>query len=434
MSAVPYPAAAQDAEAKLYRRITLRFVPLLVVCFVFAYLDRVNISFAKLQMQSDLGFSDAVYGLGASIFFVGYFLFEIPSNMILHKVGPKRWIARIMITWGILSAMFMYVETPTGFYILRFLLGLAEAGFYPGVILYLTYWYPAHRRAKIVALFMSAIPVAGIFGNPLSGWIMQAFHGDHGLHGWQWMFLIEAIPALVIGVVTIFYLDNGISSAKWLTASEKKLLAREIELDQQHSGAQKHSLKAVFADRRVWWMCLIYFAFVAGQYGLTFWMPTLIKSTGVTGALNIGLLSAIPFLCAIVVMNLMGHSADRRRERRWHLIVPALMGAVGFAMTAFFADNTVLSLIFLSLAAAGVLTCAPLFWSLPTAFLSGTAAAAGIAIVNSVGNLAGFASPYMIGYLKDLTQSTQAGMFVLAGVLVVGAIAVWLTPAKMVNR
>lgn len=430
-----HPAQADSPEtARAYAKVFWRLVPFLMLCYVIAYLDRVNVGFAKLQMSQDLGFSETVFGLGAGVFFIGYFLFEVPSNLLMHRLGARVWIARIMITWGILSAMFMYVETPTGFYILRFLLGLAEAGFYPGVILYLTYWYPAHRRAKIVALFMSAIPVAGIFGNPLSGWIMQAFHGDHGLHGWQWMFLIEAIPALVIGVVTIFYLDNGISSAKWLTASEKQLLAGEIELDQQHSGAQKHSLKAVFADRRVWWMCLIYFAFVAGQYGLTFWMPTLIKSTGVTGALNIGLLSAIPFLCAIVVMNLMGHSADKRRERRWHLIVPALMGAVGFAMTAFFADNTVLSLIFLSLAAAGVLTCAPLFWSLPTAFLSGTAAAAGIAIVNSVGNLAGFASPYMIGYLKDLTQSTQAGMFVLAGVLVVGAIAVWLTPAKMVNR
>lgn len=430
-----HPAQADSPEtARAYAKVFWRLVPFLMLCYVIAYLDRVNVGFAKLQMSQDLGFSETVFGLGAGVFFIGYFLFEVPSNLLMHRLGARVWIARIMITWGILSAMFMYVETPTGFYILRFLLGLAEAGFYPGVILYLTYWYPAHRRAKIVALFMSAIPVAGIFGNPLSGWIMQAFHGDHGLHGWQWMFLIEAIPALVIGVVTIFYLDNGISSAKWLTASEKQLLAREIELDQQHSGSQKHSLKAVFADRRVWWMCLIYFAFVAGQYGLTFWMPTLIKSTGVTGALNIGLLSAIPFLCAIVVMNLMGHSADKRRERRWHLIVPALMGAVGFAMTAFFADNTVLSLIFLSLAAAGVLTCAPLFWSLPTAFLSGTAAAAGIAIVNSVGNLAGFASPYMIGYLKDLTQSTQAGMFVLAGVFVVGAIAVWLTPAKMVNR
>lgn len=420
--------------ARAYAKVFWRLVPFLMLCYVIAYLDRVNVGFAKLQMSQDLGFSETVFGLGAGVFFIGYFLFEVPSNLLMHRLGARIWIARIMITWGILSAMFMYVETPTGFYILRFLLGLAEAGFYPGVILYLTYWYPAHRRAKIVALFMSAIPVAGIFGNPLSGWIMEAFHGDHGLHGWQWMFLIEAIPALLIGVVTIFYLDNGISSAKWLTDSEKQLLAREIELDQQGSGAQQHSLKAVFADRRVWWMCLIYFAFVAGQYGLTFWMPTLIKSTGVTGALNIGLLSAIPFLCAIVVMNIMGHSADKRRERRWHLIVPALMGAVGFTAAASFADNTAVSLVFLSLAAAGVLTCAPLFWSLPTAFLSGTAAAAGIAIVNSVGNLAGFASPYMIGFMKDLTGSTQVGMYVLAAVLVIGAFAVWLTPAKLVNR
>mgnify|MGYP002039386397 FL=1 len=215
---------------------------------------------------------------------------------------------------------------------------------------------------------------------------------------------------------------------------DRQILTREIEQDQKQTGTQKHSLRAVFSDKRVWWMCLIYFAFVAGQYGLTFWMPTLIKSTGVTGAFNIGLLSAIPFLCAIVVMNLLGHSADKRRERRWHLIVPALAGAIGFTAAASFADNTVVSLICLSMAAAGVLTCAPLFWSLPTAFLSGTAAAAGIAIVNSVGNLAGFASPYMIGYLKDLTSSTASGMYVLAAVLVIGAIAVWFTPAKLVNR
>ncbi len=428
------PHSDPPETARAYAKVFWRLVPFLMLCYVIAYLDRVNVGFAKLQMSQDLGFSETVFGLGAGVFFIGYFLFEVPSNLLMHRLGARIWIARIMITWGVLSALFMYVETPTGFYILRFLLGLAEAGFYPGVILYLTYWYPAHRRAKIIALFMSAIPVAGIFGNPLSGWIMEAFHGDHGLAGWQWMFLIEAIPAVLIGIVTILYLDNGITSAKWLSDAEKQLLEREIALDQQQAGTQQHSLKAVFGDRRVWWMCLIYFAFVAGQYGLTFWMPTLIKSTGVTGALHIGLLSAIPFLCAIVVMNLMGRSADRRRERRWHLIVPALMGAVGFAMAAVFASNTAMSLVFLSLAAAGVLTCAPLFWSLPTAFLTGTAAAAGIAIINSVGNLAGFASPYMIGALRDLTQSTQTGMFVLAGILVIGAIAVWFTPAKMVNR
>ena len=265
-----------------------------MLCYVIAYLDRVNVGFAKLQMSQDLGFSEAVFGLGAGVFFLGYFLFEVPSNLLMHRIGARIWIARIMITWGILSALFMFVETPTGFYVLRFLLGLAEAGFYPGVILYLTYWYPAQRRAKIIALFMSAIPVAGIFGNPLSGWIMEAFHGAHGLQGWQWMFLIEALPAILIGIVTVMYLDNGIDRAKWLSDEEKRLLTREIEADQKQAGAQRHSLREVFADKRVWWMCLIYFTFVAGQYGLTFWMPTLVKSTGVSGAFKIGLLSAIP--------------------------------------------------------------------------------------------------------------------------------------------
>lgn len=335
---------------------------------------------------------------------------------------------------GLLSGMFAFVQTPTQFYVLRFLLGLAEAGFYPGVILYLTYWFPSHRRAKIIAVFMSAIPVSGIFGNPLSGWIMQRFHGGAGFHGWQWMFVIEAVPALLIGIATILYLDNSIRSAKWLNDREKQLLEDEIAAQPQEKEQQTHSLKAVFADPRMWWMSLIYFAFVTGQYGLTFWMPTLVKSTGITDTFQIGLLSAIPFIAAIVAMNVFGHSADKRRERRWHLIVPALMGSVGFAVAASFSHNTVVSILFLSLAAGGVLTCAPLFWSLPTAFLAGSAAAAGIAIINSIGNLAGFASPYVIGYLKDMTHSTSAGMYVLSAMLVIGAIAVWLTPAKLVNR
>ncbi|SAK75646.1 major facilitator transporter [Caballeronia arationis] len=429
--------ALPDAEEtkRTYSKVFWRIVPFLMLCYVVAYLDRVNVGFAKLQMSQDLAFSETVFGLGAGIFFLGYFLFELPSNMLMHKIGARIWIARIMITWGLLSAAFVFVKTPTQFYVLRFLLGLAEAGFYPGVILYLTYWFPSHRRAKIVAVFMSAIPVSGIFGNPLSGWIMQSFAGHKGFAGWQWMFLIEAIPAVLVGIATILYLDNNIRSAKWLTEREKRLLEDEIAAQPQHAGdGKKHSLRAVFADKRMWWMSLIYFAFVTGQYGLTFWMPTFIKSTGVSGAFNIGLLSAIPFLVAIVVMNVLGHSADKHRERRWHLIVPALAAAVGFSIAASFAGNTVVSIIALSLAAAGVLTCAPLFWSLPTAFMSGAAAAAGIAIINSIGNLAGFASPYMIGYLKDMTHSTATGMYVLAGMLVIGAIAVFLTPAKLVNR
>jgi len=247
------------------------------------------------------------------------------------------------------------------------------------------------------------------------------------------MFLIEAIPAIAIGIATILYLDNGIANAKWLSEREKRLLTDNIAAQQQEK-TPTHSVGAVFRDPRTWWMSLIYFAFVTGQYGLTFWMPTLVKSTGVTGSFDIGLLSAIPFLFAIVVMNILGHTSDRWRERRWHLIGPALCGAIGFTVAASFAHNTAVSIAFLSLAAGGVLTCAPLFWSLPTAFMSGATAAAGIAIINSIGNLAGFASPYMIGYMKDLTHSTQSGMYVLAGMLVIGALAVWFTPAKLVNR
>jgi D-galactonate transporter len=433
----PPSEAASPAELTLtYRKVFWRIVPFLMLCYVVAYLDRVNVGFAKLQMSQDLGFSETVFGLGAGIFFFGYFLFEVPSNLLMHRLGARVWIARIMITWGLMSGVFAFVRTPTQFYILRFLLGLAEAGFYPGVILYLTYWFPSHRRAKIIAVFMSAIPVSGIFGNPLSGWIMETFHGGSGFHGWQWMYVIEAVPALAIGIATLLYLDNSIRSAKWLTAREKTLLEAEIAAQPQEKEKQKHthSLKAVFADPRMWWMSLIYFAFVTGQYGLTFWMPTFVKSTGITDTFQIGLLSAIPFLAAIVVMNVFGYSADKRRERRWHLIVPALLGAIGFVITAAFPHNTAISIAALSIAAGGVLTCAPLFWSLPTAFLTGSAAAAGIAIINSVGNLAGFVSPYVIGYLKDATHSTSSGMYVLAAMLVVGAIATWLTPAKLVNR
>ena len=424
--------ASPDIEST-YKKVFWRIVPFLMLCYVVAYLDRVNVGFAKLQMSQDLGFSETIYGLGAGLFFIGYFLFEVPSNMLLHRIGARVWIARIMITWGLMSAAFMFVKTPAMFYVMRFLLGVAEAGFYPGVILYMTYWYPAKRRAKIIALFMSAIPVAGIFGNPLSGWIMDAFANSGDLRSWQWMFLIEAVPALLMGVAVLLYLDNRIREAKWLNEGEKRLLEREIATDQESSETYV-STGAVFKDARIWHMSFIYFCFVMGQYALTFWMPTLIKSTGVTGNLHIGLFSAIPFGCAIVAMNLFGRSADARRERRWHLMIPALMGAVGFTVAASFSGNTVLSVLALSVAAAGVLTCAPLFWSLPTAFLSGAAAAVGIATINSVGNLAGFVSPYLVGYLKDLTHSTQTGMYVLAGMLVLGAIAVARTPAQLVNR
>lgn len=422
-----------DVEEAAYRKVSFRIMPILMLCYVIAYLDRVNVGFAKLQMLSDLKFSEAVYGLGAGLFFIGYFFFEVPSNLIMQKVGAKIWIARIMITWGIISGMFAFVTTEFWFYALRFLLGAAEAGFYPGIILYLTFWYPSYRRARKIALFMTAIPVSGIFGGPLSGWIMEQFSGVHGWNGWQWMFVIEAVPAVVVGIFLLFYLDNGIHDAKWLSAEQKSILEHHIA-EEDREKVEHPSLWAMFADRRVWHMSAIYFAFVMGQYGITFWLPTLIKDAGVQGVFNIGLLTAIPYLVAVVAMLLVGASADRRRERRWHLIIPCLIGAAGLTASALAAQNTTLAIIALCFAAGGIITCAPLFWSLPTAFLAGTSAAAGIAAVNSVGNLAGFASPFLIGWVKSLTQSTNMGLYILTVILVLGAILVLMVPSKLVDR
>ncbi|WEX90426.1 MFS transporter [Sinorhizobium garamanticum] len=420
-------------EDRAYTKVFWRIVPFLMLCYVVAYLDRVNVGFAKLQMSSELGLSEAAYGVGAGIFFIGYFLFEVPSNVILNKVGARVWIARIMITWGVISAAFMFTSSETAFYVLRFLLGIAEAGFFPGIILYLTSWYPAHRRAKIVATFMSAIPISAIFGNPLSGLLIDSFHGTHGLSGWQWMFLIEAIPAVALGIVTFFYLDDTIRDASWLTDEEKNLLSVNIGADNRAKASSPHSIVGTMTDRRVWLMCLIYFCFVLGQYGLNFWMPTMVKASGVTGNLQIGLISAIPYVCTFIAMLALGRSSDRLRERRWHLVVPAVIAAGGFA-AATMATSTTVAIICLSFAAAGAISCAPLFWSLPTAFLAGTGAAAGIAWINSVGNLAGFLGPFMVGYLKDFTGSNSAGMYFLAAVLVIGALAVLTVPGKTVNR
>jgi D-galactonate transporter len=427
------PQAGVD-EASVYRKVTWRLVPFLMLCYVVAYLDRVNVGFAKLQMLSDLKFSDTVFGLGAGMFFIGYFLFEVPSNILLHKVGARVWIARIMITWALISGAFMFVSTPLTFYIMRFLLGLAEAGFFPGIILYLTYWFPAQRRARMVCTFMTAIPLAGLIGGPLSGWIMERFAGVRGYAGWQWLFVLEALPAIILGIAVLLYLDDGIRSAKWLNENEKRVLEANIDKESQAKVAHP-SLRSLFADARVYLMALIYFCCVMGQYGLTFWLPTLIKTAGITGVLRIGMFTAIPYAVAVATMLYLGYSSDKHGERRWHLVIPLLLGAVGLVGSALAGTtNTEIAIVFLSIAAAGVLSSAPLFWSLPTAFLQGVAAAAGIAAINSVGNLAGFVSPFLIGAIKDLTQSTDIALYMLAGVLMVGAVIVMSIPARLVNR
>lgn len=424
----------QDAgfEDATYRKVSWRLVPFLLLCYVVAYLDRVNVGFAKLQMLSDLQFSETIYGLGAGIFFIGYFLFEVPSNVILHKVGARIWIARIMITWGLISASMMFVTTPTMFYVLRFLLGIAEAGFFPGIILYLTYWYPAARRGRTTTYFMTAIALSGVIGGPLSGWIMQAFDGHNGWAGWQWMFLVEGVPSILVGIWVLLYLDDRIAHAKWLTTEEKSLLERNIANENQHK--EDPPVRQVLSSPRVWLMSAIYFSFVMGLYGVSFWLPTIIKQTGVKGALDVGLLTAIPYGCAVIGMVLVAYSADRRGERRWHIAMPALLGAVGLVLSVQWHGNTAMAMVALTMATIGILTTLPLFWSLPTAFLAGTGAAAGIALINSLGNLAGFISPYAVGWLKDMTQSTDSGMYLLAVCLVVGAALTLSVPARMVNK
>lgn len=417
--------SALPSEA-MYRRIGWRIIPFLILCYFVAYLDRVNIGFAQLQMKGDLGFSDAVYGLGAGIFFVGYFLFEVPSNLILHRAGARVWIARIMVTWGMISALTLFVTTPTQFYVMRFLLGVAEAGFFPGIILYLTYWYPAARRSQMTAWFMSAVPLSGLIGGPVSGWILHHFHGHQGLAGWQWLFVLEGLPAVLLGIVTLFYLDNGIAHAKWLDAEEKAALQRALDNEAQTKPA--HSALQGMADLRVWLMALIYFSVVIGLYGLSFWLPLLIKSAGVTDPLSIGWLVALPYGVSVVAMIVVGRSSDKRRERRWHVAVPALLGAVGLVLSTFWSKDITLAMAALTLATVGIMVVLPLFWALPNAFLAGTAAAAGIALINALGNLAGFFGPSIVGWVKQATQSTNGGVLVLAGFMVLCAVLVLSTP------
>ena len=424
--------AVVDTEAQLYRKVTWRLMPMLFACYVAAYLDRVNVGFAKLQMLGDLHFSETVYGLGAGIFFIGYFLFEVPSNIILHKVGARVWIARVMVSWALISAAMAFVQSPTVFYVLRFLLGVAEAGLFPGVILYLTYWYPSSRRGGIIALFMTGIPIAGVIGGPLSGWILSTLSGVQGLAGWQWMFLIEAIPSLVLGAVVLSFLDNGIDRASWLTNDEKVILRHNVDRDGQETPS--HSLRDGFTNPRVWQLCGIYFFFIMGLYGVGFWLPTLIKGTGVFDPLTIGLLTVLPYAAAAAGMVICGRMSDAARERRWHIVIPGVLGTAGWLVSVWFARDVAVAEIALTVATTGVLVTLAQFWCLPTSVLAGAAAASGIAVINSVGNLAGFVSPYAVGWIIDATHSTTLGVYTLAGCLLVGSLLALTMPKSLVNR
>jgi len=402
-----------------------------MLCYVVAYLDRINIGIAKLNMQADLHFSEAAYGLGAGIFFIGYLLFEVPSNLILHRVGARLWIARIMISWGLLSGMMAFVTEPWHYYTLRFLLGVAEAGFYPGVILFLTYWFPNHRRGKMTAIFQAGIPVAGLIGSPLSGWVMEHFHLVGGHSGWQWMFVIEALPTLPLAIGVLLILNNRVQDATWLSDEERSLIERDLALD-NHDHEQLSFLQ-VLRDTRIIRIILMTFAAMMALYTLGFFLPTLIRDAGATNTVQIGLLSAIPYLFAIIAMVLVGRSSDHHGERRWHLAGVMIVGAIGLIASTFAGQNLFLAVISLSFAAGGIISFSPIMWTLPTTFLGGATAAACIGVINSLANLGGFVSPYLIGWIRDLYQGTTPAIYVIAGALILGA-AMSLTLNKQKSK
>lgn len=429
MAHSPAPDQGKDiTRDALYRRITVRLIPFIFICYLFNYLDRVNVGFAKLQMLDALKFSETVYGLGAGIFFIGYVLCGLPSNLALNRFGPRRWIALMMIAWGTLSTCLLFVTTPTEFYALRLLTGAAEAGFFPGVVLYLSRWFPADRRGRIMALFMSAIPVSGLLGGPFSGWILDHFAaGQHGLAGWQWMFLIQGVPTVVLGILAVLLLSDGYQKAAWLSPAERQVIEADLKADAASKPTtQGDGVLAVLTNPLVWTFGFVYFCIQSGVYAINFWLPSIIKNLGFDNPLLIGWLSAIPYLLAGVFMIVVGRSADLRNERRWHLVVPMLMGALGLLIAVNFAQSPTIAILGLSIATMGALTGLPMFWPMPTALLSASAAVAGLAIINSVGQMAGFLSPYLVGFIKDQTGSTDAALYSLAALIVFGSLVALL--------
>ena len=409
-----------DIEKRTLRKITWRIVPFIMILYLIAYIDRVNIGFAAITMKEDLGFTASILGFGAGIFFLGYFLFEVPSNIILHKVGARIWIARVMVTWGIIAGGMAFVESSTSFYVMRFLLGVAEAGFFPGIILYLSYWFPARNRAGVIALFMAAAPIATAIGSPISAALLE-MHGIMGLAGWQWMFLIEAIPAVILGVVVFFYMTDRPEKAAWLKPDEREWLVKTMQAEDANKGGQQHhSILRGLANPRVLALALIYFGSSAGLYTLGIWAPQIIKELGVS-SMTVGLLNAIPPIISVVAMILWSRHSDKTNERTWHVALACLTAAVGLAIAA--STGSMFGLIAaLTIVNVGISCSKPPLWSMPTMFLSGAAAATGIATINSIGNLGGFAGPAMIGWVKDQTGSFAGGLYFVAGLLILSTV------------
>ena len=417
-------AAKGELETSTIRTISWRLIPFLVLAYFFSYLDRVNLGFAALTMNAELKFSPIVFAWGAGIFFIGYFIFEVPSNLALEKFGASRWIARIMVTWGIISALMALVSGVWSFYSLRFLLGVAEAGFFPGIILYLTYWYPAEYRARFLAAFAIAVPVSTVIGAPISG-LLLGLDGTMGLKGWQWLFIVEGVPSVLLGLVTWFYLTDRPEHATWLTPEQKAWLASKLNAEIAAKQAARHlTLGEALSSPRVIALSLIYFGFVGALYGMQFWLPQIVKAFGLTNA-QTGLVTAIPYLFGTIAMILWARHSDATRERVMHVGLPLLLTAVALGVSSYMSDPT-MTMAVLSFAAIGIFCTFAVFWTLPTAWLSGTAAAGAIALINSIGNLAGFGGPYLIGWVKEATGSTSTGLLVLAVLPLIGGLLVFL--------
>jgi ACS family tartrate transporter-like MFS transporter len=413
-------------EARTIRKVSARLIPFLMICYFVAYLDRVNVGFAALTMNKSLGLTATMFGFGSGIFFVTYFLFEVPSNLALDRFGARKWIARIMFSWGILSALMAFIPNiaqATGlgneatFYILRALLGFAEAGFFPGIIFYLTLWYPSVYRGRIVGAFMAAIPLSSAIGSPISGMIL-GMHGIAGLEGWQWLFIIEAAPAVVLAFVTYFYLTDLPADAHWLEADERAWLRDRLDAERrQREAAQTLSVWEVLRNPRVWALALVYFGLVACNYGVGFWLPQIIKAFGLSNFAT-GWVTAIPYAIGAIFMVWYGYHSDATGERKGHTAIGLLIAAAGIAASTL-TGNPALTIIAFTIGACGVFGTLPVFWTLPTAVLSGTAAAAGIAAINSIGNLAGFAGPYAMGWIKDQTGSFTGGLLLIASLAII---------------
>jgi D-galactonate transporter len=417
-------AEKSELETSTIRAISWRLIPFLVLAYLFSYLDRVNLGFAALTMNAELKFSPTIFAWGAGIFFIGYFIFEVPSNLALEKFGASRWIARIMVTWGIISASMSLVSGEWSFYTLRFLLGVAEAGFFPGIILYLTYWYPAEYRARFLAAFAIAVPVSTVIGAPVSG-LLLGLDGAMGLKGWQWLFIIEGVPSVLLGIVTWFYLTDRPERADWLTAEQKAWLASRLDAEIAAKQAARHlTLGEALSSPKVIMLSLVYFGFVSALYGMQFWLPQIVKAFGLTNA-QTGFVTAIPYVFGTIAMILWARHSDASRERVMHVGAPLLLTAFALAASSTISDP-VMTMVVLTVAAIGVFCMFGVFWTLPTAWLSGTAAAGAIALINSIGNLAGFGGPYLIGWVKEATGNTSTGLLALAVLPLIGGLLVFL--------